>query len=71
VLLQGTQDEKRLFRLYETILDCCVSLYWYEVDRETAALRKVCLTAHCFVWMADSRIEMNWWTGDGHCKMLS
>jgi len=29
------------------------------------------LTAHCFVWMADGRTVMNWWTGDGRCKLLS
>lgn len=34
-------------------------------------MRTVCVTEHCFVWMTDGRTAMNWWTGDGHCKLLS
>ena len=72
MLLRGTQDEERLFHLFEIVLDCCGLLYWYEVtDRETATVRKVCLNVHCFVWVADVRTARNWWTGDGHCKLLS
>lgn len=34
-------------------------------------MRKVCVIAQYFVLMGDGKTALKWWTGDGHCKLLS